>query len=579
MKTRQWLAVVGVGALTTLTVAGWGTSPLAKTSSATASGKIIVMALEPLVAPNWFFPVFSSTAYTVTNLQATALMYKPLLDITKTDAIDYNRSLVSKIQVNKADTEFTLTMNSKYHWSNGKPVSAQDVVFNWDIIKATSQPGAPWGYGGAGIGGVPGDWKSVVALNPHTVVITTTKPVNPVWFIHNGIGQLEPVPASVWDKYPKNMARELRFIESVANSPTNPVYRIVDGPYNFYKYEADNYWEWAPNPHYGGKRSTISRFMLKYETSTVSEFAQLRAGTINVGYLSNSLWTSRQELPNDTLDVSYLFGFSSFYLNQNPKAPGGLGPVFAQQYVREALQMGVNQPGIIRGIYHGNGVVSYGPVSSKPDSIFYDPALSKPAYPYNPAKGKRLLESHGWHEVNGVMTRGKVQLKFTVDYISGSQSTTDMMSYIQAGWAKEGIKVTLQAEPLDTVVALGNQSDPTKWNMAGPMDWTYEPDYYPSGGGLFATGAGSNGGGYSSSQANAIIAKIYQPGTSQQTLKNLFAYEEYIHQSNPVLFMPWLAGSYQAIGFLLVHANNVHGTYQTFNPISDLLYPNYWTVQ
>lgn len=575
MKNPGWVAVVSLA----MVAAGCGSAAKTTASGPSHTRATVVMAMEPLVAPNWFFPVFSSTAYTVTNLQATALMYKPLLDITKTDAINYAHSLVKPISVNKTDTQFTLTMNPKYRWSNGQPITARDVVFDWDIIKAASQSGAVWGYGGAGIGGVPKDWQSVTAPNSHTVIITTTKPVNPVWFIHNGIGQLEPVPASAWDKYPTNINRELRFIQSVANSPNNPVYRIVDGPYRFENYQPNNFWEWVPNPHYDGKRSSIGHFMLKYETSTAAEFTQLKSGAVNVGYLSNSLWKSRGDLTNDTVDVSYLFGFSSFYLNQNPKAPGGLGPVFAQQYVREALQMGVNQPGIIRGIYHGHGVVSYGPVSSQPRSIFYNPALSTPAYPYNPTAGKKLLESHGWREVNGVMTKHGIALKFTVNYISGSTSTTNMMAYIQSSWAKEGIKVTLDAEPLDTVVALGNQSDPTKWNMAGPMDWTYEPDYYPSGGGLYATGAGSNGGDYNSAAANAIIAKIYEPGTARQATARLFAYEAFIHRANPVLFLPWLAGSYQAIGFLLVHAKDVHGTYSTFNPISDLLYPNYWTVK
>ncbi len=30
---------------------------------------------------------------------------------------------------------------------------------------------------------------------------------------------------------------------------------------------------------------------------------------------------------------------------------------------------------------------------------------------------------------------------------------------------------------------------------------------------------------------------------------------------------------------LWAHAHNAYGTYRTFNPISDLLYPNLWTVK
>ena len=146
-------------------------------------------------------------------------------------------------------------------------------------------------------------------------------------------------------------------------------------------------------------------------------------------------------ISGNTVDKTYLFGFSSLSLNENPKAPGGLGPYFAQQYVRAALQMGVNQPGIIQGIYHGLGVQSYGPLSSKPNSVFYNPLLSKPAYPYNPAAGKKLLEKHGWKNINGAMTKGHVKLAFTAEYITGTQATNDMMAVLQHSWAEEGIKV------------------------------------------------------------------------------------------------------------------------------------------
>lgn len=578
MNHTRWLTRAGAGVLSLVTLAACG-STTSNTSATVSSNKTIVMALEPLQAPNWFFPVFDASAYTVTNLQAAALSYLPLLDITKTDGINYQNSLVKKIAYNPSDTQFTLTMNPKYHWSNGQPVSANDVVFNWDILRAASQSNAVWPYGGAGIGGVPGDWKSVVAVSPSTVVITTTKPVNPTWFIYNGIGQLEPVPASVWDKYPHHMTQEMNFIKSVANSPSNKVYHVVDGPFRFQSYQADNYWSWVPNSQFDGHRATISKFMLKYETSTSSEFTQLKSGAVNVGYIDSTLWQSRRQLTQDTVDKSYLFGFSYLGINQNPQSPNGLGPVFAQQYVREALQMGVDQPGIIKGIYHGLGVVSYGPLSSKPSSVFYNPAISKPAYPYNPAAGKRLLESHGWKEVNGVMTRKGLKLAFTVTYISGSSATDDMMAELQHSWAEEGIKVSLSPQPLGTVVATDTQASPTKWSVGGPFDWTYEPDYYPSGDGLFTSGGGSNIGSYVSQGADAIIAKSTEPASPSATRNALMQYEAYIHQSNPGIFLPWLAGSYQAIGFLLTHANNVHGTYRTFNPISDLLYPNLWTVK
>lgn len=159
----------------------------------------VVVALPVQSSPNWYFPVYSAPDFTSTNEQIDALMYKPLLDVTKNNTINYGRSLVNHIATNQGDTVFTLHMNPAYHWSNGKPVSAQDVVFTWNIMKAASanNPHLPFSYGGAGTGGVPTDWQSVTAVNASTVRVTLTKGVNPDWFIRNGLGQINPVPEAI----------------------------------------------------------------------------------------------------------------------------------------------------------------------------------------------------------------------------------------------------------------------------------------------------------------------------------------------------------------------------------------------
>ncbi len=543
-----------------------------------AAKSSVVVAVSPTQAPNWYFPVISSTAYTLVNLDFIALEYKPLLDVTASDRIDYSRSLASSITVSHHDTVYTIHLGSRYKWSNGTPVTARDVVFTWDVLKAASQPKAVWVQGGSGIGGVPAMWTNVVALNSKTVQVTVSKPVNPVWFIRNGLGQLEPVPASVWDKHPGNMTKELTFIHAVANTPGARVYQVIDGPYHYSSSQPDNYWIYVANPKYGGHRASIQKLVFQYETSTASEFAALRKGTVQLGYVSNGYWGARSQLKNDVVRATYPFGFSYMLPNESTQAPGGLGPYFARQYVREALQMGVNQPGLINYVYHGNGVQSYGPLASRPTTEFDAPALSHALYPYNPAAARSLLMSHGWRLVNGVMTKGGVKFAFTMTYLTGSTSLTNMMEVIQHAWAKEGIQVQLKSMPVNELVAIANQSDPSKWSMMGPMDWTYEPDYYPTGGGLFATGSASNGGGYNSATANTLIKESYAPGSPSQAKAALFRYEEFIQKDNPVIFLPWLAGGYAGIGFIITHVKTLHGTVSTYNPVSGLLYPNYWTL-
>lgn len=102
--------------------------------------------------------------------------------------------------------------------------------------------------------------------------------------------------------------------------------------------------------------------------------------------------------------------------------------------------------------------------------------------------------------------------------------------------------------------------------MAGPMNWTYEPDYYPSGDGLFTTGGASNNNDYNNAEADKLIQESTSPASASITKRALFAYEAYLRKSNAVVFLPWVAGSYTALGFLLVHANNVADVHPHLGP-------------
>lgn len=571
---KRSIALLGVSSLALLSAAGWGTTHSTAAATST-SADTIVMATAPLQAPNWFFPVGSDTGATLENGQLQSLMYVPLVHIGTNDAPDYAQSIATGVTVNKASDQFTVHLGTKYKWSNGQPVTAQDVVFTWDLIKAASSKHTPFGYPDVGIGGVPADWKSVVAKGSKTVVITTTTPVNAVWFIQDGLSQITPVDQSVWDKYPANMYKELEFIDSLSNSPTSPEYDVVDGAFKFSKMVPGDYWEFVPNPSYGGHKPTIKAFILQYETSTAAEFEALKEGTVNVGYLPNSSWSARGQLTNDVIKPVYFVGFTEMPMNENAHAPGGLGPVFQQLYLREALQMGINEPAIIKGIYHGEASPSYGPVAALPKTVYVDPATTKADYPYNPAKGKKLLEANGWKEVNGVMTKGKLRLAFTVTYISGDQTTTDMMELLKADWAREGIDVTLRPEALADVDM--NQSiDPTQWSIEGPFNLTWGT-FYPDGESIFGTGGGSNNGGYSNATSNALMAAVTKPASTKATLAALFKYEENISKQVPVLWLPWPAGSVSVQGDYLTYAKNVHGVVATAG-VAGSIAPQYWTI-
>src|SRR5579875_1022073 len=152
-RFRSWTAA-GVGALA-LVLAGCGAQ--APTSGGVAPGlsnTAIKLIGGVQVEPNNWFPISATANCSTANGAVTGLMYMPLLWVSKTDAINTTEGVASGLSVSNNDTTYTITMNPKWHWSTGQPVTAQDVVFGWDIINASVQKGAPWETCGVGIGGI-----------------------------------------------------------------------------------------------------------------------------------------------------------------------------------------------------------------------------------------------------------------------------------------------------------------------------------------------------------------------------------------------------------------------------------------
>lgn len=152
---RSLLASLLLGSSVMGLVAGCGTQNSAtstKTTNTTSStsksnvpaGKgTVVMALPPLIGINWYQPLRPVAYNSVYDAWAASLMYKGLLHIGTTGKIDLKRSVAQSVKWNKQGTVYTVTINPKWHWSNGSSVTAQDVQFTWDLIKASSAKNAP----------------------------------------------------------------------------------------------------------------------------------------------------------------------------------------------------------------------------------------------------------------------------------------------------------------------------------------------------------------------------------------------------------------------------------------------------
>jgi peptide/nickel transport system substrate-binding protein len=568
VNAKNRMAVLGTAAALTLAMAG-GVGGGMAAASGPQHGGTIVFALGPGENITWYIPFANSANQTIENFQLDNLMYQPLLVINNQYAIDWQRSMADKVTWNAQGTVYHIYLNKKWHWSNGQPVTSANIMFAWHVIQAASNPKAPapWPYVGAGSGDIPNGVQSIVPNGNYEVTITLKQPTNQNWFLYNGIGQLTPIPLQ-WNKYPNNITQEITWLGQQATNPGIDENYPVDGPFRLTKAVSDQQWVLVPNTHYSGQVPYVSRFIMQYEASTDAEFAALRTGTVNVGYVPLALAPDIHQLVNDNTEATYNFGYGFIGLSYGPDAPGNANALFSQLYIRQALQMGIDQQGIINAIDHGYGVPGNGPIPLKPVTIFLDPRLRHQVYPFNIAAGKKLLQDHGWKLVNGVFQKNGQSLSFTMVYSSGDTATDETMQLIQHDWAQEGIKVALKPTQFASMVALTTK----QYQMMGGIGITYGGSY-PTGHDLFGTGGGLDAlYNYSNKEEDALIAATHKPyPTEAANLKAFYAYDYYTTTKLPVLWMPNTAN-------ISAWAKNVHNVMQYSYPVSGAFFPQYWWV-
>lgn len=128
--------------------------------------------------------------------------------------------------------------------------------------------------------------------------------------------------------------------------------------------------------------------------------------------------------------------------------------------------------------------------------------------------------------------RNGQRLQFTMMVPDTSQTLIAVAEMLKADWQAVGIDMRLRVLPFN--LELAKLHPHGKWD-ASMIVWSYDPDYYPSGDGLFNTGGGSNYGDYS----NSMMDKLVRDSTEKNSTKFLYQYENYAYAQQPVIFLPY----------------------------------------
>jgi peptide/nickel transport system substrate-binding protein len=564
------LGAAAAAAACALVAAGCSSSSPTSSGTTPVSGGTAVFAEPPSTPPTYIFPYMSSSVISDVNLfDFQYLMYRPLYWFGNGAQPTFNASLSLANAPTFNGNKVTITLKH-YTWSDGTPVTAQDVMFWLNMEKAL-----PADYGA--YTNFPADVSNITVVSPTELTMTLDKAYSPSWFLYNQLSQVTPMPAA-WDRTASGSSScdttvsdctaVYNYLNDQAKDETgyvsSPLWSVVDGPWKLSAFNADGHVTFVPNKSYSGPvKPKLAAFSEVPFTTDSAEYDVLRSPSsstkIDVGYLPQqnapakpaNATVGANPVPGYTLNPWPIWGINYFVVNY--QSTTGNAPIIKQLYFREALEYMMNQQAVIDGPLRGYGTVTVGPVGTVPATQWLSPqGKSGNPFPYNPGKAKSLLTSHGWTVVpSGVSTCSNPSLcgpgikkgqglSFNLPYATGTAWITSEMDQLQSNAATIGIKLNLQPKPFAQVISTAGGNCvvaklPCNWDMANwGGGWSFSPDFAPTGEQLFLSGVVANSGGYTNPTDDALINKTL----TNSNLTYMYNWQNYLSTQLPMIWQP-----------------------------------------
>ena len=390
--------------------------------------------------------------------------------------------------------EFKLRHGVKWH--DGKPFSAHDVVFTYQLITSPKIM-SPYSTDFKVV-------KSVVAVDQYTVRVTYAKP----YFKALEIWMMGIVPKHILKKQADIMG------SSFNKKP------IGTGPYTLKKLEFSKQIELAANPYYFEHKPKIDTIFFHIIADPMTRFLMLKNGQIDVDGLDPMQYERQRGAGFDSrFAIVEQPSHSYTYLGFNLRLKK-----FQDPRVREALSLAIDRQELVDILFLNHGRVCTGPFL--PGSRGFNEQIKSPAQ--NLTKAKQLLKASGYNE--------KHPLVFEIATSNSNAIRPYAAEILQRQLLRVGVKVTLKVMEwqafLNTVVM------PKKFDTV-LLGWglSLTPDPYMIWHSDGDTPGGFNMIGYHSSKTDKLIEKMENstaPDTVAALQREIFGQ---IVSDNPYLFL------------------------------------------
>ncbi len=412
-KVKLGIVVAALSSASLVALAGCGTTSSHSTTAAAVKSHtlVVIPGLNGAFADN--FNPYSPSALSGTM----GLIYQPLFYFNPVGPQVYG--LLGKSYAwSNGNKTLTVTLRPGVKWSNGKPVTVNDVVFSFDLLKKfpALDTASVWTH-----------LTSVQASGTNQVVFQFATPDVP--FGYYVLDDVYIVPQSIWSKF-SNPAK-------VTN--TSPV---GTGPFLANTFSSQAY-TFVANPHYWGGEPKVHKLQYLDYTGNDSATLALASGGID--------WTDLF-FPNiDKVYVSKDPQYNKYWFSvggTNMLFPNLKNSQLSKLAVREAISDAINRPQLDKiGEYGYEAPATPTGLMLPPEKSWIDPNLpaKDAAFTYSPSQSVKILEKAGFkRNAQGVFTSpGGTPLKFTLEVPTGWTDWDADCSLMAHDLQQVGIDVTV----------------------------------------------------------------------------------------------------------------------------------------
>ena len=324
-------------------------------------------------------------------------------------------------------TEGFFDIRSGMKWSDGKPLTADDVAWELNAILKYKPAGV--------ITGFIGNLKNAVATSPTHVQLTLLRPDST---LIPEVGFWMPiVPMHVWDKV-GNIGKYVPDKNWVSAGPYKLTSVVRGQTYTMTRV--------TPYPFAPGGKPTQAKVIFQIYPDVNTEILALKSGAVDV--VANTLPPSQVPVLQKTqgIKVQLVPGLGYNFLTYNVTHKP-LNNVL----VRQALAHAVDDATLRKVVLDGQGVSAGGVPIAPVLKAWVDPSLKE--YSFDPALSRKLLEKAGYK----ANSSGKFPLSFNLVYSLQDPVTSQMVNLLRSEAAQAGITINLKGLSRNTFLEAGVQ--------------------------------------------------------------------------------------------------------------------------